>query len=44
MLRLCRVEMSWNPVLGILVLQRLMGSLLMVAEGGGRHLLLQLRL
>jgi len=43
-LHLCGVKMSWNPVLGILVLQRLMRRLLMIVEGGGRHLLLRLRL
>ena len=36
--------MSRNTVLGILVLQRLMGRLLMIIEGGRRHLLLRLRL
>ena len=31
-------------MLGVLVLQRLMGRLLMIVEGGRRHLLLRLRL
>ena len=35
--------MGWNTMLGILVLQRLM-RLLVIVEGGRRHLLLSLRL
>jgi hypothetical protein len=40
MLRLRGVEMSWKPVLGILVLQRLVGRLLVIIVGRRRDLLL----